>query len=451
MSGVARHTFSSDVVAYPSSHTHLPANTVRAAKDQALLSPLSGALSQTIQQAVGGGLTPTTLQSVGFSSVFGLYSGLQARSAFDEEVENYSASIQASYIIFDGFSRHYTNAIARFGRDASEASRREVYRLILDAVAQSYYGVQLARENVAISEADEAFNERLLREARLRRDRGTGSKSDVLNFEVLVRAAKAARIRAEGDQAVARIALAALMGLPEAKLGEEMIIAPLAQETPADFDAMDVDAALDRALETRPDMEQSALLVAQFRAQVGQRKSAYYPKVSAFASQDAQTSDNSRFEEDDFGHTVGIGLSYNIFAGGRNRATVAEARYRLEEAEFSDEQLRLSVSQEVRQAAVNLQAARDTLILQRTTAEYVNENRDLVEKEYRAGLGTLARLNQAQRDLIEAEARLALARVAVYSAQHTLETATAETISRFEGYITDGEDHVGPPTTGVVD
>ncbi len=422
---------------YSATHTHLSSNTVENAKTQALNGSVAGALSQGVQHTLRNGFSTGSLGQIGLSTLSGLYSGLQAKNAFDEEVENYAASIQASYIIFDGFSRHYTNATARFGRRESEAARREVYRLILDAVAQSYYGVQLARENVAIAEADEAFNERQLKEANLRRDRGTGSKSDVLNFEVLVRAARASRISAESSRAVSRVALAALMGLPDAHLGDELTVAPL-PEVPMEALAFNQDEKVSFALEVRPDMEQSEWQVERIKAQLGQRKSVYYPQVSAFAAQEAQTNDNGRLEEEDFGHTVGINLSYSLFAGGRNRANVAEARYQLEEAEFILDELRIAVAQEVREGAINLKAAEETLALQRETREYVNDNRDLVEKEYRAGQGTLVRLNQAQRDLIAAEARLALARVAVNSARHSLETATGETISRFEGYISEG-------------
>src|SRR5690606_21972371 len=140
----------------------------------------------------------------------------------------------------------------------TEAARNEAYRLVLDAVAQSYYGVQLARENVAIAEADEAFNERLLKEARLRREAGTGSKSDVLNFEVQLRAAKAARIRADRDREVTRVALAALMGLPDAKLGEEMVVAPLLEESPEVFDTPDAEILVSTGQSLRPDMQQAA-------------------------------------------------------------------------------------------------------------------------------------------------------------------------------------------------
>lgn len=433
---------------YAASRTHLPANTVRAAKDQALSGPLVSSLSSGIPQYLfnpeqGGGLL-----GLGFGTAAGVFSGIQARSEFDEDVESYRASLTATYILFDGFSRHFTQAMARFGRAESEAARREVTRLLLDGVAQGFYGVQLARENVAIARADESFNQRLLKEARARRERGSGSKSDVLNFEVALRAAQSARIQAEGQEQVARVALAALMGLPDALLQEEVAIAELPSEAAGHLDAPAVETLLPLALDSRPDVQQVTHQVARIRAQLGERRSVYYPKVNAFAVQEAQTSDNSRFESDDLAATVGVNVSYNLFAGGRNRASVAEARYQLEEAEFLLEQTRLSAAQEVRQAGIELRTAQETLVLQRTTAEYVNENRDLVEKEYQAGQGSLARLNQAQRDLVAAQARLALARVALYSARHALETATGETISRFEGYMTEGAT-AGPADAGT--
>lgn len=424
---------------FSAAHTHLPANTVRAAKEQALLAPLSSSVSGGVSQLFFNPGQAGGVEGLVFSSLAGFYSGLQARDSFDENVETYQASLTASYILFDGFSRRFTNAMARFGREESEAAHREAARLILDAVAQSYYGVQLAREGVAIARADESFNERLLKEARLRRERGTGSKSDVLNFEVALRAAQFSRIRSEGQERVARVALAALMGLPEAKLGDEIALAPLPDEAPEDLQLPDVEAKISLAMSVRPDVLQGEFQVSRIEAQLGERRSTYYPQVRTFASQNANATDNGRFEQDDFGATVGVNITYGLFAGGRNRATVAEARHQLEEAEYVLEALRLGAAEDIRQSGIDLQTAQESLALQRTTAEFVNTNRDLVEKEYEAGQGSLARLNQAQRDLVEAEARLALARVALYSAWHALQTATGETISAFEGYIPGGE------------
>lgn len=418
-------------------HTHLPSNTVQAAKDQALLAPLTSSLRGSASQLL---LNPGAgIEGPLFSSLAGFYSGLQARKSLDENVESYQASLTASYILFDGFSRRFTNAMARFGREESEAARLEAVRLILDAIAQSFYGVQLARENAAIARADESFNERLLKEARLRKERGLGSKSDILNFEVALRAAQSSRIQAEGQEKMARVALAALMGLPEAKLSDEVALAPLPDEVPEDLKLPDVELQIAVAMSARPDVQQAEYQVARIEAQLGERRSAYYPKVHTFASQNAQTSDNARFEKEDFGATIGLNISYGLFAGGRNRASVSEARHQLEESEYLLEAIRIGAAQDIRQSGIELQTAQETLALQRTTAEYVLTNRDLVEKEYDAGQGSLVRLNQAQRDLVEADARLALARVALYSAWHALKTATGETISAFEGYIPSGE------------
>lgn len=424
---------------FSAAHTHLPANTVRDAKDQALLAPLSSSVSGGVSQLFFNSGQAGGVEGLLFSSVAGFYSGLQARDSFDESVESYQASLTASYILFDGFSRRFTNAMARFGREESEAAHREAARLILDAVAQSYYGVQLAREGAAIARADESFNERLLKEARLRKERGTGSKSDVLNFEVALRAAQFSRIQSEGQERVARVALAALMGLSDARLGDEITLAPLPDEAPEDLQLPDVEAQISAAMSVRPDVQQGEFQVARIEAQLGERRSTYYPQVRTFASQNANATDNGRFEQDDFGATVGVNITYGLFAGGRNRASVAEARHQLEEAEYVLEALRLGAAEDIRQSGIDLQTAQESLALQRTTAEFVNTNRDLVEKEYEAGQGSLARLNQAQRDLVEAEARLALARVALYSAWHALQTATGETISAFEGYIPSGE------------
>lgn len=419
-------------------HTHLPEATVRDAREQALRAPIGSALRGGATQLFfdtgqGGGV-----ESVLFSSLAGLYNGVQARNGVEDAVETYSVSVTASYVLFDGFSRRFTNAMASFGREETEAARLEAVRLILDAVAQSYHGVQLARENVAIARADESFNERLLKEARLRHERGTGSKSDVLNFEVALRAAQSARIRAEGQEQVARVALAGLMGLPEARLDPEVVLAPLPDETPDDLAAPDIDGKIALAMTARPDVQQGEHRLSRLEAQLGQRRSSYYPQVRTFASRSAQESDNGRIGEDEFSGTVGVNVTYNLFAGGRNRAGVAEARHQLEEAEYLLEELRIGTAADIRERAIELQTAQETLALQRTTAEFVTANRDLVEKEYEAGQGSLARLNQAQRDLVEAEARLALARVALYSAWHALQTATGETISAFQGYITPG-------------
>lgn len=413
--------------AYTATYTALSDETLESATEQVRQQVVSG-LGQSLGRAFSSG-GPNPAASAGIGALFSLYTGSIAYDMIDSTVERHNASLTANYLVFDGFARRFRLAQARFGAEETEAARLEAQRLVLDAVAKAFYGVQLARENVSIFEADAAFNTRLLEDAKARRAGGIGSLSDELNFEVLLRAARGQLIAAEGEHRAARIALAALMGLPEAGLPDSVEIAPLESESAEDMTLPELEPLLARALDLRPDVDQQDFASRRAKAAVGQKKGAYYPQVGAFASADAARTGSARIDGDDIATTVGVNVKYDLFTGGRNRAAVAEARHAAREAEARRADAALNAQAEVRTAVERLRTGQAGLLLQRTAAEFVAKNRDLVEKEYNAGQTALVRLNQAQRDLVEAEARLALARVNLRAAWHGLRTATGETVA----------------------
>jgi outer membrane protein TolC len=410
---------------YSASHTNLPDATVDAAREAAFEAPLRQSVSSSLGQLLQGTATPA---SIGRSLGSGVYGGLQARDGIDDSQEQYSASLSASYLIFDGFERRFTVLAAKAGKMEFDAARSEAQRLLLDAVAQAFYSVQLARESIGIAEADESFNRRLLKDAEARRRVGTGSLSDVLNFEVQVRAAQGDRIAGERDMKLAEVVLATLMGMPDAKLPEGVAVAPMPAETEADRVVPDVELLVDYALAYRPDVQQQEFAVDRAKAAVGQRRALFYPVVGASASQDYQSTDDGRPGRDEFASTVGVNLSYDLFTGGRHVAALAESKHARSEAERLLDAATLNAQSEVRDSVINLEASLQLLALQEETTSFVQRNRELVEKEYQAGQGALARLNQAQRDLVAAEGRLALARVALRRTWHSVHTATGETL-----------------------
>jgi len=107
-------------------------------------------------------------------------------------------------------------------------------------------------------------------------------------------------------------------------------------------------------------------------------------------------------------------------------ARVGEARARRDEAKKTLANLTNNVVSEVRTAVTQVEAAQQELLLQRSNAALVQQNRDLVEKEYAAGQGSLVRLNEAQRDLVTAQSRLALALVSLRLAWQNLLATTGE-------------------------
>ena len=350
-----------------------------------------------------------------------------------ENPENYfSVGLTASWVLFDGFARKFNLAAARHGYQSAEAAREDTRRLLFQAVADAFLSAQLALESIAIAEADESFNQRLLTEAKLRYEVGTGALSDVLNFEVKANSAQAERIAAESNYQTARVGLAALLGLPQARLPGQMRLAELTPITTEELQVPAVDRLVDGAHRLRPDLQQNEWVVQQAQADVQAKRAGYFPTISVAASYTGETTEDVGFEGDDFGNTIGINLTYNIFAGGLYRAQHQQARARLREAEKVRDAARINVASEVRTATEKVLSAQKQLLLQRDNARLVQQNRDLVEKEYKAGVGSLVRLNEAQRDLTRAQVGLAVSRTALRQAWYDLQSVSGEIATSFD-------------------
>ena len=148
-------------------------------------------------------------------------------------------------------------------------------------------------------------------------------------------------------------------------------------------------------------------------------------------SLDGERVDDPGFGQDDFGNRVQVGLSYNLFAGGFTQAKVREVRQRRVELEKRLEELVLSATSDIRSSVALVMTAQTQVALQRENVDLVQRTRDLVEKEYNAGQGSLVRLNEAQKDLTTAQSNLALALVGLRQAWVELETRTGNILATY--------------------
>lgn len=344
----------------------------------------------------------------------------------DDTTDLYSARLTATWTLFNGFAREYSSLSARYGMESTEESRKDTLRLLLSSVASSYYNAQLALENIIIAEANAAFNSRLLDEAKARYRVGTGSLSDVLNFEVQINSAKANLIQAKKQYELAAYGLAALMGIPDAILPAHIKLSKLETEHQDELTAPDEQTMIQYALEHRPDVQRAYHAVDQSKAGVGAARAGFFPSVNLTGVLDANQVDNRDFEQDDFSKSIALNVSFTIFAGGYNRAKVSEARSGLAEAKSNLENTKINVKSEIASSVATLVSAQEQLALQRSNAKLVQQVRDLVEKEYTAGQASLVRLNEAQRDLVAAQGNLALALVSMRQAWENLRTGTGE-------------------------
>lgn len=353
-------------------------------------------------------------------------------STIDDTTDIYNAGISASWTLFNGFQREYTHLSARYGKGNSIQSRNNVLRLLLFQVAASYYNAQLARENINIAKANEEFNQRQLAETEARYRVGTGSLSDVLNFKVRINSAKSQLIAAKRGYEVALYGLASLMGIPDARLPDHIKLSKLEDETGDELVTPETATAVQYALEHRPDLIRNNFLFKQAKANVGSARAGFYPTISITGSIDGDRTNDREFEREDFGEMILLNVSFNLFSGGHTMSKVSEAKSRLRESERNIDDTTISIISDVKSAATLLKAAQEQLALQRDNTKLVQQTRDLVEKEYTAGQGSLVRLNEAQRDLVNAQSNLVLSLVSMRQAWEGLKSSTGEILS---GYV----------------
>lgn len=350
---------------------------------------------------------------------------------YDPVTTTYTAGLSASWLIFDGLEREFTYAAAKHGVKLTQHSLADVRRLLLGAVARVYLGALLAEESIAIAKADEAFNKQLYEETKLLQEAGLRSYSDVMNFEISVNYAHTRSLQAQRTYEAALYALAALMGLPDARLPSKLKLVSMKTETDDLLKPPDVDEVLTYAMNHRPDLLAQKANVDISKSSIGIARGQFYPQVYLNANISGIRQDDYSFDGDDFGNNIGVFLTYNLFAGGRNRARVLQSKSQLKENKQKMQDATNGAVASVRSAVTMLRSSQEQFKLQQSNAELATKTRDLVKEEYLAGKASLTRLNQAQKDLITIQGYWAQSRVALRQAWLDMEKESGKILERF--------------------
>ncbi len=346
-----------------------------------------------------------------------------ANPALDDSAERYDTSLDASFLLWDGGARGSRSDTARASADAASASLDTIRLDLLSNVARAFTAAQLARENLRIARADAEFQNRQLEDIQRREAAGVASRADRLNFDIRRLAAETAATNAEANYAAAMSALAALLGLE----AHEPLHAPAPFDPTAPApEAPSYPDAWRQASDTLPSLREAALRVDAARAATDAARAAYRPSLAAFGTLAATRDDDPAFGGDDFGNTLGLRLSWELWDGGARRERVREADAARREAEAAARQTLLQGQSSLEQALSDYQASVRAEALTRESLTLSRENRDLVEAAYRAGQQSLLRLNEAQRDFTTAEARAVQARLTREQAWIELQRATGD-------------------------
>jgi outer membrane protein len=310
----------------------------------------------------------------------------------------------------------HTKGTVQRSESELQASRRNLERerqLIDLGVRTAYYQVLAAKELVRIRQ-DAVDNQcKHLEQVQAFFQVGTRPKIDVTRQEVALANARVDLRQAQEDLEVAKAALATAMGLPieqapepSGTLSEEQVIPSLPQ-------------LLAQAEQNRPDVAAQRAQLDAARADIIVAHSNFRPNLSL----------NGFFNYRNlklplvYNWSIGQVVAQNLFAGGADRALMAQTQAQADAAQHQLDSLIQQVRQQVFTAYSDLNVAKDRIALAIKTEEEAKENLELAEGRYQAGYGNIIELTDAQLLETESQAAAITARYAYQTAAARLDAA----------------------------
>lgn len=307
-------------------------------------------------------------------------------------------------------------ATGRFDAAGSEVIAAD-HDIALETKA-GFWALADAREQARVVDASLASYEKHLVDARNRLELGFAARNELLAVEVERKWAELQVIAARNAAAIAEANLRRLTGI-----GSDVAIEPVVATPAVEYPIDALDALVERAFAGRPELSALRARVQAADAAIGVTTSERLPQVGLSASYE-YSSPNPRIlpltDEWEDTWSVGVGVSWNVFDGGRKSANEAEARANAnalrEQLKDVEEHIRL----EVTRGLLELENARAAETVARAGLEAAIENERVTRDRYREGVSPSSELLDAEAltlraglDVVEAVSgvRVAIARI----------------------------------------
>jgi outer membrane protein len=331
----------------------------------------------------------------------GASSAQAAASGYGDSTSN-SLSIGIRQLIFDGGKIAASIRSASYSETAYVDTYKRDLQTVAFNVAQAYYNALLAERTTAVAVQTvklDQVQEDLVR-ANIRA--GTEAPADLATAQLPTAQARVALIKAQAAEYNAIATFANALGL-DANINIEPY-----DDTPVNatgavstIPVPAYDQALVRAYALRPDLAASLHDVQSGQAALREAKLGLFPTLSGSAT--AQTaSTNQQAGAYLNGNSIGLVLTVPLFDQGITAADVLEAHANLDKYNAAVEISRQSIQLSVKQALVNLVAARSQLDEAQAEIQKANEVLRATQAEYRAGVTTLPLLLNAQVGITQA-------------------------------------------------
>ena len=310
------------------------------------------------------------------------------------------------------------NESARAQILASEWGRRAVASTLVAEVAAGYFELRAADLDLDVATRSLETRRESLRLTQVRETGGATTLVDVRQAEQLVFGATARITDLQRQIEQQENFLSVLVGRLPGSIarGRALTDQPHAPELPAGLPA--------DLLERRPDIQQAEQSLVAANAEIGVARANFFPRIALTGSGGvASTALAALFSGPAAAWTAAASITQPIFNAGRNKAQVALAEARRDEATMAYQQTIQHAFREVADALVAYRRTRELRETQEQLVESARDARRLADVRYQGGaasylevLDSDTRLFDAENDLVQSRLGELQAFVEIYRA-----------------------------------
>lgn len=341
-----------------------------------------------------------TNQRTSSSGSFPLPAGFKQERTFGSVAGN----LLSYELDFWGRLRRATEA-SRAELLASEENQKVVALTLVSDIATAYFNLLELDQELEIAKRTLATRQDSLRLIQTRHDHGLATMLDVRQGEQLVQVAQETMPALEQRIEQTENQIRLLTGENPGPVARQATLKQ--QQLPPAVPAGLPSALLDR----RPDIREAEQKLVAANATIGVAKAAYFPQISLtglFGFQSNQLS--SLFTGPTKAWQLTPQLTQPVFTGGRIKSNLRYAEAQQKIALVQYDRTTQTAFREVADALVEYKKVREVHDTQQALVATLQDRSALSYKRYRGGVDTLLSALDADRDLFDAELRLAQAR-----------------------------------------
>lgn len=277
---------------------------------------------------------------------------------------------------------------------ASQMDVANIRQQVVLEVKTAFFGYLAAERAVRVTEDNLRLNEELVRQAQGFYQVGSRAKIDVTTAEANLYTAQSDLITARNNLQIAQVNLMTALGLkswPYAGL----MYKPETRPKP-----VNLSEAKEKAVAERPDYQRNKFQEKADEQAVRTARAGYFPNLY---SQGLQNTQGKPYGDMRGTWSLSVNAAVPIFEGLTTKYAVQQAKANLRATQSNGEVLRQDINKQVEQSYLNVQAAAEKIRAREKGQEAAKENWDLAQGRYKAGVGSIIEVTDAQVKFFNAE------------------------------------------------